>query len=128
MKSQIVTLDKPAIRTVVIPMIVPSHKNQLRPSRNGGFYLDQKAKKERDAMIIYLKALTPIGEEWACRLEMDVDLTEHTTSVTLFPLELYDHKKCPDTDGILCATFDAMQKAGIIANDNRIRQIAMVVK
>lgn len=120
--------ENPAIRSVVIPMIVPSHKNQLRPSRNGGFYLDQKAKKERDALMFYLKSLAPIGDEWSIRCEMVVDLTEHTTTVTFFPLELYDHKKCPDTDGQLCAMFDAAQRIGIIHNDNRIRQILMEVK
>ena len=119
----------PENRTVVIPLIVPSHKNQLRPSRSGGFYLDQKAKKERDALMLYLKAgLTPIGEEWACRCEMVIDLAERTTTVTLFSTELYDHIKCPDVDGMATALLDAAQKCDILVNDNRVKSLSVVVK
>lgn len=79
--------------------------------------------------MLYLKAgLTPIGEEWACRCEMEVDLSEGTTAVTLFPIELYDHRRHPDIDGVLCSLMDAMQKCGTIANDNRILQVAMTIK
>ena len=121
--------EKPAVRTVVIPMIVPSHKNQLRPSKHGGMYLDMKARKEREALMLYLKAgLEPIGEEWACRLEMEIDLSERTTTVTLVPTEIYDHKKCPDADGMASALMDSAQHCGILVNDNRVKELIVRIK
>jgi len=131
----------PAIRTVTFGLIPSSSKNMWSVGRGGHIYLDQKAKKQREALITYLKALTPVGEEWACRCEVGIDLLARETSVTLIPLELWDGRACPDVDGIATSILDAMQLtrynkrfevirsgAGILSNDNRVRQLNVEVK
>lgn|SRR5574338_347137 len=132
--------SRPAIRTVCFPLIPPSSKNMWQVSPKGHIYLDQKAKKQREALILYLKSLTPIGEEWSVRMEVGVDIAAGETTVTLIPLELWDKQKVPDTDGIVTSILDSCQPcryrrgrlarpgAGIIKDDNRIRQLWVEVK
>lgn len=116
--------EKPAIRSVVFPGILQSHKNQLRPRRDGrGYYLDMRVKKQREALMLYLKSLTPIGKEFATRCEILVDLKSVETTVSLFPIDLYVLTRHPDLDGQAVAVLDAAQKSGVIFNDNRITSL-----
>lgn len=132
--------QKPATREVKIPMLWSSSKNQWQISPHGHMYMDAKAKKERLALVTYLRQMTPIEPEFSVRCEMEVDISERIVTVRLLPLELYDGLKCPDADGMLTALLDAAQPsrwrgkritrlgAGVLSNDNRVRQIAMEVK
>ncbi len=122
-------MEKPAIRTVVAPMVLESHKNKLRPRRDGkGYYLDMKVRKQREALMLYLRQLTPIDKAFAVHCEIDVDLEAVETAVTLVPHDLYTLKRHPDLDGQAVAVLDACQKAGVIFNDNRIVDLIVRIK
>lgn len=117
-----------AKNTVVIPAIFETHKNQLRPRRGGGFYLDQKARKQREALILYLKSLPAIPEEMAINCSIVVDQEDNSTSVTMDSSGLYTLKRHPDADGIASAILDAAQDCGVIFNDNRITNLRVEIK
>lgn len=129
-----------ATQEVAIPMLWSSSKNQWSISPSGHMYLDAKAKKERLALVTYLKQMMPIEPEFSVGCEMDVNVSERVVIVRMFTTGLYDGLKCPDADGMLTALLDAAQPsryrggritrlgAGILTNDNRVKQLKVVVK
>lgn len=110
-------------------MVLESHKNKLRPRKDGrGYYLDMRVRKQREALMLYLRQLTPIDKAFAVRCEIEADLDAGETSVTLIPTGLYILKRHPDLDGQAVAVLDACQKAGVIFNDNRITDLVVRLK
>ncbi len=130
-----------AKNTVVVPAIFEGHKNQWHISASGHMYLAQKARKQREAAILYLKSLQPIPEEYAIGCSILVDRQDNSTAVTFWPLGLYEPQRGGDLDGMVSFWLDAAQPsrfgkngrlissgAGIIHNDNRIHLINAEVK
>jgi Holliday junction resolvase RusA-like endonuclease len=92
------------IYTLVIEGPVPTKKNNLRRSKNGGMFIDRRSADAIAPLLMQAKA------KWAGKATLD--------RVSSIRAAFYVKTRRQDLDGMYTTLQDVLVKAGVLRNDN----------